>query len=130
MANEWKWKRGPGLTVQALAAGAHSKGQPCYLSSNEATACGDGNSVDLVAATDVSSGAMGTYYMPFNDVFEVKTGADLGMFARVYMGASNVVDAGSAGNIACGVVVDYNPASSGCALIAVQSALSWPTTHA
>lgn len=124
MANEWKWKRGPRITTRATAAAAMSKGQPCYISSNIATASADGGTVDLVAAEDIASAAIGTYIVPCGDVFEVKTGADLGIFDRVFMGGSNVVDAGSSSQVDCGFVLDYNPASSGCALISVNSALN------
>lgn len=130
MANEWKWKEGPRLTTRATAAAAQSKGAPCYISSNKATAAVDGGTVDLVAAEDVSSGAVGTYIIPTGDIFEVKTAADLGIFDRVYVASNYTVDAGSAGTVDAGFVVDYNPASSGCALIAVMSRLHIPTTHA
>lgn len=129
MANEWKWKRGPGLTVRTTAASAQSKGAPCYLVNGEATVCADGGTVDLVAATDVSSGSVGTYYMPCGDIFEVKTAADLAIFDRVFMAASYCVDAGAANQVCTGVVVDYNPASSGCALISVMSALNIPKNY-
>lgn len=129
MANEWKWKEGPRITVAATAATAYSKGTPCYFVSNEATVVADGGTVDLVAATDVTSGAVGQYIMPMGDIFEVHTAADMNVGDRAYMAASYCVDAGSAGNVTYMSIVDYNPASSGSALISVMSALHGPKTH-
>lgn len=131
MANEWKWKRGPHVTCRVTTADTVTKGEPVYISSNVATACADGGSVDLVAAEDISSGAVGLFIKPLGDIFEVKvaTGTDLGEFARVYLAANYTVDAGAAGQTSQAHCVDYNPASGGCALISVMSALAHPLTY-
>ena len=91
----------------------------------------DGGTVDLVAAEDATSGAVAQYILPDNDIFEVKVavGTDLGEFDRVFAAASNTVDAGSASQVDAGFCVNYDPASGGCALISVTSALHMRTAY-
>ncbi|HUW34643.1 MAG TPA: hypothetical protein VM223_23795 [Planctomycetota bacterium] len=131
MANEWKWKAGPRMVVGFTAAAAQNKGTPCYMTSNVATVCADGGTVDLVAAEDTTSGSICQYIMPFCDVFEVKvaTGTDLAEGAKVFCAATNTVDAGSASQVDSGTCINYDPASGGCALIAVVSRMLTPTIY-
>lgn len=130
MANEWKWKRGPGQTVKITVGDtAVTKGEPLKISSNLAVAAGDGSTVDLVATHDAAASAELVAYLPNGDVFEVDTAADLGMYDRAYMAASYSIDAGSSGNISNMTVVDYNPTSGGLAHVAVFANPMTAFTH-
>jgi hypothetical protein len=133
MSYEWKWLRNPAGTPQTVkttvGAAAVTKGQPLKIASNLAVAADDGNTVDLVAAHDADASAVLVGIVPNGDVFEVTTGADLGMHDRAYMASGNLVDAGSSGNISNIVVVDYNPASGGLAHIQVWANPMSAYTH-
>lgn len=130
MANEWKWLRGDGQTVKVtVGSTAVTKGEPLKISSNLAVASGDGDTVDLVACHDADASAVLVAYAPSGDVFEVTTGADLGLMDRAYMAASYKIDAGSSGNISNMHVVDYNPASGGIAHVAVEANPLTAVTH-
>jgi hypothetical protein len=69
--------------------------------------------------------------LPVGDIFLVKAavGTDFAYGAKAYMAASYTVDAGAAGQTSQATVVNYNPASGGCADIAVFSALLHPLTY-
>lgn len=127
---EWKWKRGPRDTVKVtVGATAVTKGEPLKISSNLAVAATDGGTVDLVAEHDADASATLVAVIPHGDVFEVTTGADMGMYDRAYIASGYLVDAGSSGNISNATVVDYNPASGGLAHIEVRSNIDTAFTH-
>jgi len=132
MANEWTWLQGTKQMITAPTATTIPKGAPCYLSSNLIVVCADGGSVDVVCDKDCVSGDTAVpCILPTGDRFLVKvaTGTDFAYGARAYMAADYTVDAGAAGQTSQAVVVNYNPASGGCADIAVMSALMQGLTY-
>ena len=129
-ANAWRHKQSPHdgpprLFFTRLDAVAKEKGDPCVIAGNLAVIAGDGDSVDLVIHQDADASSTDVLcIIPHGDIFEVRvaTGTDLSDWADVFMAATRTVDAGAANQQSCGFVVNGNPDSGGCALIAVTSA--------
>jgi hypothetical protein len=133
MANEWIHLEGKRQIVRYPSETTIARGVPCYLSSNLIVACTDGTSLDVVTAEPCVSGDNTvTCILPSGDLFrvKVKSGTNLAPGDLCYTAGTNLVDDGSVGNISVGTVVNYNPATSGCAEIAVWSAFATRKIHA
>jgi len=132
MAFEWTWLNGQKQTALFPTSTPITKGAPCYLSSNLLVVCADGGSVDVVCDKDATAGDSAVLcIIPNADIFLAKiTGAvDLSPGARVYLGSNYAVDAGSAEQTSQAFLVNFNPASGGCADICVTSALHHPLVY-
>lgn len=124
----WKWQRGQKLTVKMIVGGADLDlaWEPVKLDTNLLVIPTQGCAVFGVVEPLGVIGASVPVIVS-NDVFRVQlaTGEDPGLGDYVTIAVSGEVTAlgGASSDIACGTVVDYDPASGSICHI---KALFWP----
>lgn len=105
-------------SVKMTCIAAITQGNPVKLGTNGVDAAGDGDTMFGIA---MESGAIGDSISIWrgDGQFSAKaaSGVNFAMQDRVYLAASNEVDAGSTGNKSIGVVVDNDPATAGTVII-------------
>ena len=117
MANQWHLIRGnPETVIGTLSASGGgtvmtASWQPLVLTSGFYDLAGDGEAVAGVGINQADTDGDIVVVAVGEGVYEVVTTSDLSVGSRAYAAASQCVDAGSSGNVQCGTIVDYNPAS-------------------
>ena len=96
-------------------------GDPVKLATNGVDVAGDGDAVFGIAAVDIASG--GTGVILTEGTFKVTFAATIVMGARVAAAASKQVDAGTAADPSCGVVVKADVTSGAEGLVLLGSSL-------
>lgn len=102
---------------------------PVTLSSSKTVVAGDGETVYGVQMQTSVSGDLVTVIRD-NAVFQVQaaSGVNFANGAVAYLAASYEVDAGASGNLACGIVTDFDPATAG--IVHIELITRSQTTHA
>lgn len=127
----WKWIRGgsgngsPGIvTAKNGTAALGTTYAPVVMTSNLLVCpAADGAAVWGVALPAAAASANDVPVIVSNDIFEVQTTGDLGIGDAVMVGMNGgVLALSGTGAVACGTVVDYNPASGGIAHIKAKFA--------
>jgi hypothetical protein len=127
----WRLVRGGDIRVKMPVGSAITKSfVPVTLSSGKVAIAANGETVWGVAITEATTDELVPVIVDPNAVFEAQAGTDnLAPGDPCYLGASYAVDAGTSANLACGVVVDYDPASAGLVHFLLLPAATTKTTH-
>lgn len=125
---KWIPVSGQSLSINMEATEAIAAGDPVKLATNGIAIAGDGDTVLGVAAANIASGAVGAVWL--DGVFSVTFGASIAMGAVVYAAASGTVDGGTATNITCGLVVDFDATSGSRGNVLLTSGRFLPAAHA
>ena len=127
---QWLWLRGQGLTVKMTAGEDFSDTfLPVTVSNGQVVMADDGDEVFGVCKNKPSQGETAVVIVS-NDVFRCQAVGDLSPGSVVYLEANAQVGAGEAGEVSCGIVVDFDPSNNGECHVLAQFAAADRTTHA
>ena len=130
----WKFLRGNRVAVRATvgATAIVYPNTPVILSSNAVIPASDGQQPWGVAVTPGAIGAQVMVDIGGDSIYQANAafGVNFAYGDPIYLAASYEVDTGTSGNLSCGNVIDYNPASAGLVVFVATPTGKAVTTHA